>query len=377
MEFRILDTNFTCISVVDNYISAIWTERYNEAGDFEISLPFDENTNDVFKEDYYVTTDDSEYTMIIENIEMTHKEDKGQCVTVTGRSLEQILDRRIILEKTKFEIDVDTKTAPSLQDSLLQLLTDNVINPNITARKISNFNYVKSSDEKITSLTIEATYLGDDLYEVVSYQCKENDIGFKINIINDDDTGYVNFVFSLYAGTDRSFKQSINPYVIFSPSNDNFYDTNYLKSSISKNVAIIIGEVTQEETDELKEIRDTLYIAENTEIAGLTRKEVYVDGSSVSRSDITYDEYKARLKQLGINSLIDNMEVESLEGEIDSDILYRYGVDFKMGDIVQLIDEYGHEKQARVTELVRAKEESGTTFYPTFVILNEGEYEYE
>ena len=37
-----------------------------------------------------------------------------------------------------------------------------------------------------------------------------------------------------------------------------------------------------------------------------------------------------------------------------------------MGDIVQIVNEFGIESKARVTEMVISQDESGTDSYPTF-----------
>ncbi len=42
MEIRILDTNFIEVTVVENYTSFIWTDRYAQYGDFEIYAPMGE-----------------------------------------------------------------------------------------------------------------------------------------------------------------------------------------------------------------------------------------------------------------------------------------------------------------------------------------------
>ena len=36
MEILVLNTNFESVYIIDSCISMIWTDRYNEYGDFEI-----------------------------------------------------------------------------------------------------------------------------------------------------------------------------------------------------------------------------------------------------------------------------------------------------------------------------------------------------
>ena len=58
-------------------------------------------------------------------------------------------------------------------------------------------------------MKLEAQYTGDNLYDVIQKICEEQGIGFKITL-NDEKQ----FVFELYAGSDRSYDQTENPYVI-------------------------------------------------------------------------------------------------------------------------------------------------------------------
>ena len=50
MEFMVLNTKFELVAVLDTFISAIWTDRYNTAGDFEICLPMDTGVIDMLKD---------------------------------------------------------------------------------------------------------------------------------------------------------------------------------------------------------------------------------------------------------------------------------------------------------------------------------------
>ena len=51
---------------------------------------------DYIKQDYYLQSKESEHVMIVEKIQITSDTEDGNHVTVTGRSLESILDRRIV-----------------------------------------------------------------------------------------------------------------------------------------------------------------------------------------------------------------------------------------------------------------------------------------
>lgn len=262
MDLYILDKSLDQTAVLDTYKSLIWTDRYYAYGDFEIYIPISRDLLAYLKQDYYIQRKDSDRAMIIEKILINTDVEDGNYLTITGRSLESILLRRIVWRTTNIQ--------GNLQNGIKKLLNENVISPTDGRRKISNFIFEESSDPAITSLTADAQYTGDVLYDVISKLCSERGIGFKI-VINDQKQ----FVFSLYAGEDRSYDQTANPYVIFSPSFENIINSNYMESkSALKNVNLVAGE---------GEGTSRIQITVGNE-RGLERRELYTDARDISSS---------------------------------------------------------------------------------------------
>ena len=292
--------------------------------------------------------------MIIEKLRITSDAEDGNHITVTGRSLESILDRRIVWgQKT---------ISGNLQNGIRTLLNENVISPSDSSRKISNFIFEASTDPAITSLKIDAQYTGDNLYDVISKICSERSIGFKVTL-NDNKQ----FVFKLYAGADRSYDQEINPYVIFSPKFENIINSNYVESkSALKTVTLIGGE------GEGSARRYTTVGGGN----GLNRRELFTDARDIS-SDVgngvtlTNAEYIAQLQQRGREKLAENTDVTSFEGQVETTVMFKYGEDFFNGDVVQIANEYGHETKARIVEIVMSEDEEGSSVYPTFKTIEQ------
>lgn len=353
MELTLLNTSLDAISVIDDYESLIWTDRYQEYGDFEIYTPVTPEILSVIKQDYYLTNRDSEHVMIIEKLLIKTDVELGNHITITGRSLESILKRRIVWGQRS--------VSGSLQNGIRILLEENVINPTDPDRKIDNFIFEESTDDRITSLTIEAQYTGDEIYEVISKLCKEHEIGFKITL-NDNKQ----FVFKLYAGTDRSYDQIENTYVIFSPNFENIVNSNYLESkSALKNVTLVGGQ---------GEGTERRYHTVGSAI-GLERRELFTDARDISvevdERVLTEEEYNAQLSQRGKEKLSENIEVVSFEGEIEPTMMFKYREDFFNGDIVQIENEYGHMTTTRIIEMTISENEQGTSVYPTFSTISE------
>lgn len=354
MELLVLDTNFTAVAVVDSFRSLIWTDRYNQYGDFELYLAMDVEKLDIFKQDYYLWLNGSEHCMIIEDLSIDSDVEEGNYLTVTGRSLESILDRRIVWGQKILN--------GNLQDAIETLLNEAIISPTNESRKIDNFIFEASTDPKVTELTIDTQYTGDDLYTVIQSLCEANQLGFMIRLNEQNQ-----FVFSLYAGADRSYDQMENPYVIFSPSFENIINSNYYTSTTElKNVTLVAGE-GEGASRKMTAVGDT---------AGLARRELFTDARDISSDTdggtLSADEYTAQLYARGVEKLAESTAKTAFEGEVDATRMFKYGEDFFIGDIVQIANEYGHEGKAYISELVMSQDETGTAMYPTFQTLNEG-----
>lgn len=350
----VLNTNFEAVGLVDSFKSFIWTDRYQECGDFEIMTFPEKSVMDVMKKDYYLVNPSSNHTMIIEGREVDTDIDDGDYFIVTGRSLESILKRRVVWTQTSLN--------GNLQNGIKQLLTDAFISPTVAERKVPNFVFKESSDSRITKLTMEAQYTGDDLYEVVTGLCVANDIGFRITLDSSN-----NFVFELYKGDNRSYDQSENPYVIFSPNFDNIIDSQYAETSKEyKNVALVGGE---------GEGPERKYTTVGT-TSGLLRREIFTDARDASSekedgTTLSTDEYNNILSARGQKDLDANKYAKTFEGEVDATQGFVYGTDFYLGDIVQVENEYGMEGPSLVSEIIWSEDSDGYKCYPTFVAQNE------
>ena len=322
MELLVLNTDFESVAVIDTYESMIWTDRYNSYGDFEIFFAMDTQLLQYLKEDYYLWLKDSEHCMIIEDIKINADTEEGNHLIVAGRSLESILERRIIWGQRIFN--------GNLQNGIQTMLNECIISPSIAGRKISNFVFVPSADPKITSLKIDNQYTGDCLYDVVKGLCEENNIGFKIVL-----------------------------------TDENIINSNYYSSRASfRNVTLVAGEGEGSS-------RRTAIVGS---ASGLDRRELFTDARDISSytedGTLSDAEYMAQLKTKGLKKLADHIVTTAFEGEVEVTRLFKYGEDFFIGDIVQIANEYGNEGSAYISELVISNSEEGLSIYPTFKTIS-------
>lgn len=361
MEAIILDDNFNAIKIVDAFDTFIWTERYSGYGDFELDIPIEKDILTYIKDGYYVVIPESNAAMIIEDIQINDETDDEPLLQVTGRSLESILDRRIVWDQTEVK---DT-----FQDIILKILNDSIINPTDSNRKIENFTFKSINDSNVNSDEYDTQFTGDNVYDVVQVLCNATSVGFRVYLTDDN-----KFEFSLYNGVDRSYSQDTNPYVVFSPEFDNLLKSSYLESSKNlKTVTKVAGEGQGTE-------RITVTVeSSNGAGSGLNRRELFTDAKDITQTSSdenghqkTLDletEYKPLLRERGTEKLSECVTVKAFDGSIEPNTTFILGKDYLLGDIVQIKDRYGIEAKARITEIIRSQKGTKIEVYPTLQLI--------
>lgn len=355
MELIALNSDMIPMRVLDTYDSLLWTDRYCGHGDFEFISSDIGGTLGKLIGCQYLGLAESEHVMVLEDVNIITNPPEKDKLKIKGRSLESILDRRVVWSKVNL--------TGNFQDAVERTLDLNAINPINTNRAITKLIFESSTDPAITDLTIDDQVYGQTLYEIVFNQSISRGIGFKI-VLNEQRR----FVFSLYSGEDRSYSQFANPFVIFSRSFDNLLSSNYTQSTrLMKTVAIVAGE---EGIGNLRKIVEV----EPVSTSDLNRREVFVDAQSVTRNvpdeePLTDEEYEDQLVQKGLEELANRSVVESFDTEIDSTRMYIFGQHFFIGDIVQVADDYGHQKRVQVAEVIHFQDSSGSSINPTFTSL--------
>ena len=374
MEFMVLDKNYDGIAMIDTFTSAIWTVRYDEAGDFEIYTPVRLDYIQAMQIGNYLWNRDSDRLMVIETVEIETDAEQGPQLIVTGRSLESILDRRIVTSSQNF--------SGNLQSVLFAIIQNEVISSGGT-RRIPGFSLKTSSDSRITSISIsELSIRGENVYDVVCSLCQANKVGWRIL-----PKGAGGFEFELYVGVDRSYAQSVNPYVTFSPSFENLLNSNYIKSFKSyKNSIYAVGTyqkevvlqnkykddngewVVEEQTTYEEAEVVTWQYSETATPSGLARREMFIDNGGVNDGEQggEYATWNAVNKEKAIAELGEHQTTTAFEGELEATRQYIYGEDFNIGDIVQVENEFGITGTVYISEIVFSQDANGITITPTF-----------
>lgn len=349
MDIYVLDGLNGVADLISTYQSCIWNVQYFGQNDFQLIVNASTENVQTLKPGAYLVRDidmtEGEFNnvMVIQNYQLDFDTEKGWLLTLTGKGLKNdILKRRVVWSQTNL-----TGLA---EEGIRQVITDNIISPTDSSRQIDNF----TLDElQGFTDTIDIQLLGENIATWLEEICTTYSYGWDVYIKDGK------YVFKLYQGEDRSYDQSENDPVVFSPEFDNLLSSTYnYNMSNYQNAALIGGE--GEGTSQR-----TATIGTAT---GLSRYEAYIDGSSVSSNGeiITVEQYTKMLEEYGQTQLDQTAYTESFSGQIDSVGLYVINKDYFLGDIVQIENEKGIKATPRIIEIIYAEDDSGISVVPTF-----------
>lgn len=349
MNVYILDKSFNIIDLVDDYESCIWNIYYFNVGDFELYLPATPKNVELLKIGRYLVRDkdvinDNLYNvMVIRTLNIKTDVELGNYLTVTGKCLKSILQRRIVWSQTIL--------SGKVENCLRLLVNDNAINPVKAERKITQ---LQLGELKNFTETMRKQITGENLGDSIVDICITYGIGWRV-YVNPDKRMVVDF----YKGLDRSDSQNVNTRVTFSVDYGSLLTSNYiLNAEEYKNVALVAGEGEG--------------IARKTVSVGtasdLERYEIYVDSrdSSTNEGEITEAEYLEQLKEAGMDELETLKYTESFEGDIEPYGNFIYGTDYHLGDIVNVVNEYGITATPRIIGVIESNSNEGMSVIPTF-----------
>lgn len=342
MDLYVLDNNYQQIAIIDDFTSLIWAKRYSQFGDCELYVQVSKDYIDILQKGNFLMRNDDDMICRIETVELDTDNENGDYLIITGRDCRYFLSQRVVWNQTNF--------TGTVENYIRKLVTDNIVNPSLELRKIDKFKLgnAKNFTERITE-QVTYTPLDEKIIEV----CDAYNYGSKVTF---DGT---NFIFDLYKGIDRSYNQDVNDFVVFSSEFDNIISSKYVTDDSNvKNVAVVAGE-----GEGVNRKRYTYGAS-----AGINRYELYVDARDVSSetpegTTIDYDEV---LKARAIEALGEYGVVTSFEGEVEPNYSYKYEVDYDLGDIVQVVNEYGFSTSARIVEVIETFDQEGYSVIPTF-----------
>lgn len=360
MDVFILNDSFVRDSLLDSYFSCIWSERVASVGDFELVVPNTPEMKVLLAIGTRLGINESTRVMICETHE-TQIDDSGRnLLTVSGRSLENILMERIAwlwandgsTARPKWVITGSPASAARWifnQICVAGTLSPADIIPLLEAGSI----YPADTIPELTDSVVFELEIGT-VYERIKDICDQYKMGFRL--YKGRDTGKL--YFNIYQGSDRTTQQTTLDPVVFSPSLDNLSKIQELTSVENlRNVAFVYSKT-----------KSIFVYTEGTDssTSGFARRVLYVDATSVEET--AEPNLTKILTQKGNEALAKNRSITAFDGEIAQADRYAYGIHYNLGDLVEMQSGTGTTNNMRVTEQIFVSDESGSRSYPTLSV---------
>ena len=100
---------------------------------------------------------------------------------------------------------------------------------------------------------------------------------------------------------------------------------------------------------------------------GFDRRVLQVDAPTIYIAPEHRTEFR---EQVARNTIAEHVYIKAVDGQVSTDIGYKYGSDYLLGDIIELEGFTGLMSKARVTEYIRSQDQFGEREYPTLSIID-------
>jgi hypothetical protein len=367
MDLVTLDpATFMPAKMVEQYDSLIWTERFNTVSEFQIKTGLVEEFMDLLPEGTWLSLRESTEPMVVETHQIERKKNSPAVLTIQGRGMESLLDRRQALSSLTPGSTSDwAVVAKTPSDVAYYIMKKICVDGMLDSRDIFEPSIVQfpTPADYLTSTGPNRNFLvprGNLLSQVLTLLQTEAKADpsttpatpavVQHGIRGRRPASAGAMAIELYTGTDRTAT------IRFDANRRLLNDGTYLFSKVgSATDAYVLGPSL------------TYNMSKSTSPAsGINRRVILVDATSSTITD------GSALQAQGNTSLAEAHETAIFDGSINEDINpYTFGVDYFLGDIVNLIGDYGLSERARVTEFIRAKDATGIKRYPTLVTLDQ------
>jgi hypothetical protein len=363
MELFTLDRNFQKQNEIDVFESAIWTERYYGDGDFQLVVPSTSDMLTYLTKGTFLGLVGSSEIMMIDT-----QNNEGGSLTVTGLSLEQFLNNRFIRATAAPEDQYWTLTGVPgwILWAIVYYMCVEGVNypagiPNPSQFVIPGLG-LKSYDMSGSDTTVAVPY--GPVYDALKTIGTTYQIGMSITLDAVFNVGY-SLGFRSYRGLDRTTRQSVNSQVRFSPIMDSFTNIKELQSISSLKTQAY--SFAPSNPDGLATSPGSAMISGNTAHTGFDLRAVMTFENDITTDMVGGDANTllSLLNQRAATALQNNAAVNMVDGEVVPTSQFKYGVDYTMGDIIEVQGNSGVVNNARITEYIRSQDPSGERAYPT------------
>jgi hypothetical protein len=358
LEWYTLDSSLRRDQVIEGFQSFIWTERWQDAGDFQIVIKSTYQNRQLLQPETLLAMNQSKRIMKVDTVSDVTDQNGVRNLTVTGFSLEALLKDRVAMPAI-----TDTTTTPNwvitdtpaniIRYMFNQICVACVLSGNDTIPFYHSGTLLPAGSIPEDSDPITVTAAPDTLFNTIQKLAQAYFLGFRL--VRNGDAGEI--YFEVYTGNDLTSDQTVRSPVIFDPNMDNLGGVSLLTSTAAiKTVAYVYAQngsaVVYSPTA-------------NPDATGLDRRVLLVNSSN---SDPAGPDLSAALAQEGLLALTNQRTVYAFDGQLPQEVPYAYGVDYNLGDLVEERNSDGFGNQMYVTEQIFSSDNTGEKQYPTLTV---------
>lgn len=346
MDIYILNGAYGKILLLEKYDSFIWKEKHVGHDDFQLVVRDTAVMRNQMRRGYMITHSE---TNRVCRISYRDIDDDAGTITVSGKSITDYFDSRALKPNVTGKLEWRKNDSPAnIIASLVNEIC--VVGSHLSPLDIIPELYVANVASPAATTNF-STSVTSNLTTVLNELCAYDNNGYAIELL--PNSPKLRFVVS--SGTDQSG-------VIFSSTLDSLYEEKYFyRDEQYRNIAYVYG--TDSATFEIvprSGVEET--------ISGVDRRVLLVDASDVDRANTGGIDYRDILRSRGRQALAEHSRINYFDGLVPAKSPYKYGINYRLGDIVRMMDDDGRLQRARVTEYIFSSDSTGDKGYPTLAV---------
>lgn len=343
---------------ITGYDSAMWVERYQKPGEFQITAKLSSGLRTFLPIGTFITHQRTLELMRVENHVIKEPQDDDPTIEISGRSFVAYLEERIVDQNQAAVADTvnDYQIASAVSwAQIVTLIDDHLFDTTLVV-----------VDNRVPGMHVEHVCSGTGtselrhvkygtVWERVEELLKVDDVGIRMVRPSGTET---DSIFQVYQGGDKSAN------VRFSSFLGDLDNVEYLWSDKKiKNFARVVGRWVQVVT--------SIGTAVNAD-----RRYMLVDASDIDQqasampTGTALTLVKAAMAIRGKEELKKQQRIVITQADVNPNGRYRYGwqYDYELGDLVMVDANYNESQLMRVVEHAEIEDENGTTSHPTLAI---------
>lgn len=361
MGTYILDENLRRVQLVEGWQSYLWTERWQASGQFQIKIPWTPDRQDMFQPKALLARDDSWRVMRTEIVSDAVDDSGQRILTVIGRSIESMLEKRAGLPVLASLTTSPNWTFSDLPQNIAKTIFTTTClggTPSVDYRNnfpfYVNVPFLTPGSIPMPSSPVSIAVTLDTVYAEIVAVCQTYDLGFRMTRQNDTSHIY----FDIYTGDDHTSAQTVNDPVIFDPQMNNLSQVEQVSSIADEmTVAVVVA------SNGYQVVFSPNY---DTALSGFDREELLIVAN-----DITLPAGAAlntALQSRGLQALAAKQKTYAFDGIIPPNNGYVYQQDYGLGDLVEERNTSKYGSTMRVTEVTFSSDDQGNdSVVPTLV----------